>query len=139
MLERTARHVVAKAPEKAKPGSFVMTARLVRKIAAWACVLLLLAIPCTPFVYRWWYPPKTVSVVHEGWWALLTATLEALSTLGDAIAVMVWMTGLGAAAALASLMALIAGWMAGDPLWMRFLCAAPLAGLAAAGLFFFVL
>jgi hypothetical protein len=117
--------------------SLRMKARLVRRISAWACVLLLLAIPCTPFVYRWWYPPQPLAGTHEGWWALLTATLEALSTVGDAIAVMVWMTGLGAAA-LASVIALIAGSMVGDPLWLRLLCAAPLVVLAGAGVFLFV-
>jgi hypothetical protein len=118
-----------------------MSSRLVRTIAAWVCVLLLLAVPCTPFVYRWFHPPRTPSTsgTHEGVWALLTATLEALSTIGGAIAISMWMAGLGVAAALASLIAVIAGWKAGDPPWLRFLCAAPLIVLAVAGLFFFVL
>lgn len=115
-----------------------MQAKLVRKISAWLCVLLILAVPCTPVVYRWFNPPKTPSH-HEGLWGLVTGALDLLGSVTDTFAVLILMMGLGVAAFLASLVALIASFAAADPLWIRWLCALPALTATALVLFSVVL
>ena len=72
----------------------------------------------------WFNPPKTPNQA-EGFWGMVGSALDLLSSIGDGIAMMVWIVGLAALAGLASLLSFIFSCLARDPVWLRLICGAP--------------
>lgn len=92
-----------------------------------ACVFsyaALAAIPLVPFVHRWLHPPTDVRV-EPGLMGLITFGLDLLGRIGDGIVVLLWMCGIAAASALASLAAVVLASFGKDTVHVRWICALP--------------
>jgi hypothetical protein len=98
-----------------------------RVVCRGACALgyvLFAAIPLVPFVHRWLHPPTEVRV-EPGLVGLAHFTLDVLGRIGDGIVVLLWMGGLAAASALASLTAVVLAWVGMQPVHVRWICGLP--------------
>src|SRR5689334_18609829 len=101
-----------------------MSARTVRRISFWIGMAAAATIPAVPYVYRVLYPSQEMKM-EETAWGLAASAWNAFNAMGDGIVMMVWMCGFAAAAALASLMAFVAAWIARESRRTKWLCGLP--------------
>ena len=102
-----------------------MIARIISRISLWIGVIAALAIPVVPPVYRWFYPPRKPVVESKTLWDSLGALLDVFSSIGDGLAIFLWVVGLTTTALVASLVAIIAAWRAQESRRRKLLCGLP--------------
>ena len=102
-----------------------MVARIISRVAFWSGVVAALSMPFVPTVYRWFNPPRKPPQRADSLWDFLGAILNGLGTVADSIAIAVWTLGVAVAVVVASLVALIAAWRAGESSPRKWLCGLP--------------
>ena len=102
-----------------------MGAHIVNKVAFWIGMVVALALPLVPLIYRGFHPPRQPLARSGSPWDLLGGILDGVASVGESIAIMIWAMGLAAVAVIASLAALIAAWRAGESQKRKWLCGLP--------------
>lgn len=102
-----------------------MVARVVSRVSLWIGIVAALAIPPVPPVYRWFYLPRKPAATSNSVRDVLGAMLNTLNSIGDGIAVFLWVAGLAVTAAVASLAAFVAAWRAHESSGRKILCGLP--------------
>jgi len=115
-----------------------MVARIVSRAPFWIGMAAAVAIPFTPFVYRWFYPPRSPAGESKSLWDAIGAVLDSINSFSDSIAIFLWIVGLTALAAVASLVAIIAAWRAQESSRRKILCGLPIVLAAAMWLVLFL-
>lgn len=102
-----------------------MVARIISRVAFWSGVVAALSMPFVPTVYRCFNPPRKPPPRADSLWDFLGAILNGLGTVADSMAIAVWTLGVAVAVVVASLVALIAAWRAGESSQRKWLCGLP--------------
>jgi hypothetical protein len=108
-----------------------MVARVVSRTSFWIGIAAATAIPFVPFIYRWFYPPRSLAGEAKSLWDAISAVLDSLNSFSDGIAIFLWIVGLTALVAVASLVAIIAAWRAQESSRRKILCGLPILTAAA--------